>query len=409
MSSNKKLRSRLDKISIRNILSIRYNPEETSQIKPVTWKDFKKTESDPDGRKVERLIRNNILKKIEPEDGPICVSLSGGIDSTLCLGLLRKCMPDRKIISICGVFKEGFDESKTAKSVAKKFSSDFKIVKMESIFTKMPELISIANKPKWNTYQHLIAKEAKKHGSVLVTGDGADELFGGYVFRYSKFLSLSRSGDNWKLKTINYLECHNRDWVPDQESMYGSRIKFSWEQIYKYLKQFFSNPLPPLKQVMLADYNGKLLFDFIPAAEMIIKYYNLEHIPIYLSQDVKKLALSLPLEQKYNKKNQKGKLVLRRIAKRFGIKHLEQKRGFSSNLWFDWEEKGRKICQKYLLEKDNNIYYEKLINFNWVLRAFDKVENDGDIRYLNRLISILALEIWYRIFVTKEMRGTKKL
>jgi len=68
-----------------------------------------------------------------------------------------------------------------------------------------------------------------------------------------------------------------------------------------------------------------------------------------------------------------------------------------------------KYVKNIFSKKNNNIYTEKLINFNWVLRAFDKVDNDGDIRYLNRLISILALEIWYRIFITKEMKDTKKL
>ena len=52
---------------------------------------------------------------------------------------------------------------------------------------------------------------------------------------------------------------------------------------------------------------------------------------------------------------------------------------------------------------------QKIINHNWVIRSFEKVENDGDIRYLNRLISILALEIWYRLFITKEISSSKKL
>ena len=61
------------------------------------------------------------------------------------------------------------------------------------------------------------------------------------------------------------------------------------------------------------------------------------------------------------------------------------------------------------MQKDSNIFKQKLIDYNWVLEAVEKVENDGDIRYLNRLISILALEIWYRIFILKEMKPSKKL
>ena len=37
------------------------------------------------------------------------------------------------------------------------------------------------------------------------------------------------------------------------------------------------------------------------------------------------------------------------------------------------------------------------------------IENDGDIRYLNRITSILALEIWYRIFIKKDLNPKKNL
>lgn len=404
-----KLSSRLDKISIRNILTIRYNPREKPSIPKINWADMRSNQSDYQGKKTEKIIKEYINNKFKKIEEPISVSLSGGVDSTLCLALLRKYLPDHPINAICGVFKEGFDESRVAKNISKKFDAKFSLVKMESLFTTMPELISVSGKPKWNTYQHLIAKKAKKEGSNLVTGDGADELFGGYVFRYSKFLTLSRPKDNWKLKTINYLECHNRDWIPDQASIFGSKIKFSWEEIYNYFRTSFSNRLPILKQVMLADFNGKLLYDFIPSGQAIYKFYKINYFPLFLNSNVIKHALALPLEQKYDPKNQKGKLVLRKIAKRLKVSHLEEKHGFSPNLLFDWQSKGKKICQNILLQKDSHIFRNKLINYNWVIRAFERVENDGDIRYLNRLISILALEIWYRIFITNEMKRNHKL
>ena len=40
---------------------------------------------------------------------------------------------------------------------------------------------------------------------------------------------------------------------------------------------------------------------------------------------------------------------------------------------------------------------KKIINRDWVIHALELIENDGNIRYLNRITSILALEIWYRI------------
>ena len=398
----------LDKVAIRNILSIRYNPLEKPLIKPAKWKDYaNETHGNSRGRLQELLLKSTLDKLSDQKT--IAISLSGGIDSTLCLGLIRHAFPEKKVIGICGVFAGGFDESIVAKRVADKFNADFHIVHMESVFTHMPEIITITKKPKWNTYIHLIAKHAKKFTNTLVTGDGSDELFGGYTFRYRKFLNLLNKNDNWKIRTINYLECHNRDWVPDQERMFGASIKFNWDVIYNYFKPFFQNKLHPLKQVMLADFNGKLLYDFIPMGRAIASYYNIHSFPIFLDPNVISFASRLPIEQKYDQKSHKGKLILREIADNLGVKHMDEKRGFSPSLFTDWKEHGRDVCIKYLLDEKSNIYRKKMININWVRRAFHTVDDDGDIRYLNRLISILALEIWYRVIITKEIKPTTRL
>ena len=400
MNINKKL--------IQHYLTIRYNPEKNSRNQ-INWKDFNPHHSDPDGKISETLLLNSIKNSIPDEKQPIAISLSSGIDSSLCLALLRKIFPKRKILAICGVFDNGFDESKEAKKIAEKFSAEFKILHMGSMFSNMPEIISITKRPRWNTYTHLIAKEAKKKTNILITGDGADELFGGYVFRYQKFHQLQSKKDTWLDKTKKYLECHNRDWVPDQASLFGKQIKFDWNQIYNNFKPYFKNPLEPINQVMLADFNGKLIFDFIPGGKAISNYYNVGSIPIFLNKSLVDFALKLPLSEKYNKKTGQGKLVLRKIAKRFNVKHIEEKKGFSPSLLFDWNQNGKHITESFLLNKKSNIYKKNLINYEWILKAIEKVEFDGDIRYLNRLISILALEIWIQIFITNELKHTKQL
>ena len=403
------MKLKLNKESIRNILTIRYNPLEKTMFKKKTWQDFRTIYSDSHGRRTELLLKKSIQKSLLKKKGPICVSLSSGIDSSLSLALLRKVFPNRKIVGICAVFDTGFDESKQAKKIASKFDADFKIIHIGSMFRNMPELISIAGKPRWNTYTHFVAKEARKMSKILVTGDGADELFGGYTFRYKKFLTLHRPKDNWKIKTINYLECHNRDWVPDQEYLFGSSIKFNWNVIYNFFKQYFSNPLEPLQQVMLADFNGKFLFDFLPTNYSIYNQYGISGNSIFLESELMDFVNHFPVTQKYNIKNNQGKLILRKIAKRLEVAHIDEKRGFSPSLLMDWNIQGRDISKSFLLEKNSYIYKNKLINYNWVIRAFERIDNDNDIRYLNRIISILALEIWYRIFITNELNKTKKL
>jgi asparagine synthase (glutamine-hydrolysing) len=398
----------IDKKLIRNYLTIRYNPI-TNSKNLANWRDFNSETSDPNGKFTEHFLINSVKNSISDDDKPVAVSLSSGIDSSLCLAILRKTFPKRKIIAFCGVFDNGFDESKEAKKIAEKFSAEFKILHMDSMFTNMPEIVLITQRPRWNTYTHLIAREAKKKANFLVTGDGADELFGGYVFRYHKFQQLLSSKDKWLEKTKKYLECHNRDWVPDQNSLFGKAIKFDWNEIYYYFKSYFHNSLDPLSQAMLADFNGKLLFDFIPTGKAISNYYDIQSVPIFLEKSLMNFALKLPLVQKYDEKTITGKLILRKIAKRLGVKHIDEKKGFSPSLLFDWQKNGKEICQSFLLNKKSQIYQKNLINYDWIVKAFDKVEFDGDIRYLNRLISILALDIWVKIFVTNELKNTKKL
>ena len=401
----KKIKAKVNPTSIRNTLTIRYDITEKPVKKPARIEDFKKSLNDQDGYITEKLLSNSFRKIGKFKK--FSISLSGGIDSSLCLALLRNNFPKAKITAISGVFENAYDESTHAKKLAEKFDAEFYPIDMESIYTKMPEIVYIAKRPRWNTYNHLIAKEAKKFSKILVTGDGGDELFGGYTFRYKKFLDLIKPNDTWKTKTIKYLECHNRDWVPDQKFLFGKNIKFNWDQIYNYFKPYFKNRLEPLKQVMLADFNGKLLHDFIPTGDAIASYYNIDRFSPFLNNDVQSFGLGLSIKSKYNHTTNQGKIVLRQINKRLKVKFMRAKRGFSPSLIFDWQKFGKEIFMEYAFEKKSNIYTKKIINRDWVIHALELIENDGDIRYLNRITSILALEIWYRIFIKKDLNPRK--
>ena len=399
----------LDKIHIRNFLTLRYNPLQNTTRSLANTKGFSTGNSDPDGKLVEKLLLASVNKLTKNKKDVITVSLSSGIDSSLCLALLRKQFPEQKIVSICGVFDKKQDESGRAKEIARKFNSDFKILRIPSLYTNMPELISMTKKPRWNTYTHFVVNEAKKYGTLLVTGDGADELFAGYTFRYKKFLHLLKPDDTWLSKAKKYLECHNRDWVPNQKLLFDKNIKFNWKTIYSYLKPYFQNKMHPLDQVLLADYNGKLSYDFIPTSNYILKHYSISGGPIFLDKKIISFAMGLPLAQKYNILQNQGKLILRKLSKRYGVKHIDEKKGFSPDLFSDWKKTGKSICESYIMKSDSRIYEKKIINPNWVLMAFKKIETDNDIRYLTKLVSVLALEIWLRVFITKELTAKNKL
>ena len=205
-------------------------------------------------------------------------------------------------------------------------------------------------------------------------------------------------------KTKLYLECHERDWVPDQEQLFGKKTSFSWNDILSKLIPYFDNSLSPLDQVFLADINGKLLYNWTPLNSRFHEYFDLKSITPLLSNELMEYALHIDNSLKYNQQERLGKLPLRKIL----AKHIDpdlithKKQGFSVNTSNLWKSQGKGLCDYYL---DNaRIVQDKWINREWITNHFGSLDKDSDVRYINKFLGLLAFEIWYRIFITKEMK-----
>ena len=87
--------------SLVNILTLRYDSSITPNLPRKTWEDFVPTENHFNSEIIEKLICNSIEKKLEKFSGKkISIALSGGVDSTLVLSLIRKVNPDIDIQAI---------------------------------------------------------------------------------------------------------------------------------------------------------------------------------------------------------------------------------------------------------------------------------------------------------------------
>ena len=175
-------------------------------------------------------------------------------------------------------------------------------------------------------------------------------------------------------------------------------MQFNWNNIYDKLYPFFNNPLSPIEQVFLADYNGKLLYNFSIINNSISKHFNLNSVTPLLSHKIIHKSMKIPTIQKYDSSSNIGKLPLRKILKNFEIEELilKQKLGFSVNTKNLWKNYGLEMTKEYLSDA-------KIIQDGWVKKDWIKSNLNNpniDIRHINKLFGLLAFEIWYRKFST---------
>jgi len=392
---------------IKEVLSLRYCPSIDNDKNKLISNNFLPEEKLNYLEDIEKLISLEIENKVK--ENHVSVALSGGVDSTLVMSLLRKTKPDIKIDAISLKFADSVDETKIAENIANKFNADHHIISIENFLEYLPKAISIIKMPFWDTHWFHMVKTASKFSTSLVSGDGGDELFGGYTFRYQKFLSNFNSDMSPLDRVKLYLECHERDWVPDQIELFESKPNFSWDEIYSKIIPYFDNSLCPLDQVFLADINGKLLYNWIPLNTSFHNFFNLKPITPILSKELMQYAPHLRNSIKYDQDKNIGKLPLRKILSKHISPELitPNKQGFSVNTINLWNSYGKEICHYYL---DNaRIITDKWINEIWVKKHLKRLDENPDVRYINKFLGLLAFEIWYRIFITKEMNPETKL
>jgi len=394
--------------SIVNILTLRYDLSINPNLPKKTWKDFEPIEEPVNPTSIENSICDEIEKKLNyTNEQEISIALSGGVDSALMLSLLRKTKPDVKINAVSIKFANSIDETPAASKIAEKYNADHHIIDLENYLSELPKAISIIKLPFWDLHWYYVVKKSQTMSKTLLSGDGGDELFAGYTFRYKKFLSLTSNNSSPIEKVRAYLECHERDRVPDQESIFNQKCEFSWDSIYNILLPFFDNNLSRLEQVYLADYNGKLLYNFNPINSRINNYFKMNQLAPLLNDELLATATHIPTKYKYDVDNDIGKLPLRAILEKNNIASLvtKEKLGFNVNTINLWKLHGHDLCKEFL--DDSRIVKDGWINKDWISKYLYK--NDLDVRYVNKFLGLLAFEIWYRLFVTKDMNANTTL
>jgi len=139
---------------------------------------------------VEISLQNSVKQRMI-SDVPLGVFLSGGVDSSLISALAGKSDQTNSLHSFTVRFKglEDYDESYWAHRVASHLHTEHHEIDLSFDFIQtFPHLVRLFDEPfaiSSVLALYLMAREVSKHIKVVLTGDGGDEVFGGYPWRHS--------------------------------------------------------------------------------------------------------------------------------------------------------------------------------------------------------------------------------
>ena len=167
----------------------------TSETNPISYEDAKK--------KFSTLLENAVQKRLVA-DVPLGAFLSGGIDSSVITGLASRHKPDLHTFSIGFRDEKFFDETEYAKLVAHHFKTEHTVFSLTNndLFENVDAILNYIDEPFGDSSAinvFILSKETRKHATVALSGDGADELLAGY-HKHEAFNRMLHPG--FKEKTL---------------------------------------------------------------------------------------------------------------------------------------------------------------------------------------------------------------
>ena len=198
------------------------------------WESFPGQESelslDDALEKLDELMLLSVTKHLR-SDVPYGVFLSGGVDSSLIVSYARKALGTEplKTLSIAVDF-ENFDESPVAKDVADKYRTDHKVLHLteERLKRSVEVMLNHLDEPLADPgliNAHFISSQAVQDFKVALSGDGGDELFGGYItFRAAQLEPVFRY---LPARLIELLKFFTRQFLPTNSSYMSFDFKLN--------------------------------------------------------------------------------------------------------------------------------------------------------------------------------------
>lgn len=304
-------------------------------------------------------------------DVPVGVFLSGGIDSSLITAISQELTNGTIQTFTIGFQDQLYDEAPYAEKVAEYLRTNHHTlyIREEDVLSRILNLHKIIDEPFGDTSiipTSFLCEFARKKVKVALTGDGGDELFGGYT-RYiigleiSKFWALLPDKAKQKFSNIDTFLFNNRTAILQQKILPASLVvkanrmlhRLSARNINDLIQSFIGanclstsehplcsnrnhyekfNPTTIIQKMMEHDQNMYLSDNILVKADRSSMAFGLETRSPFLSSSLLEISRGLKNDQLI--KHSEGKILLRQLLGKYLPNHLfdRPKSGFSPPL-----------------------------------------------------------------------------
>lgn len=380
--------------------------------------------------RVQEVMVDSIQTHVQDLES-IGAFLSGGVDSSLVVGIAKQFVPSLKTFTV-GFEEEGYSEISVAQKTAMELGVEniSKTINSNQFIELLPAILPHLDDPLADPScipLYVVAELASNHSKVVLSGEGADELFGGYNI-YSEFNSLKffqhlpRTWNSWLQKLARLLPegmvgkgFIERGTTPLRERYIGNAKIFTEDEKQAFLTAY--NPTQTFQdvtskffsevegehsthQMQYIDIQTWLPGDILYKANRMSNAHLLEIRMPFLDRMVYEVARDVPIQYKINGKQ--TKVILRKAAKEFIPEHVldRKKLGFPVPLriWlrgelYDWVSDVIKESETdYLIDKR---YCQKLLQ--------DHASGYRD--YSRKIWTFIMFMLWHRIFIEEGERG----
>jgi asparagine synthase (glutamine-hydrolysing) len=267
--------------------------------------------------RVEASLRRAVRRRLEVADVPVGVLLSGGLDSSLLVALaVEEGASDLRTFSV------GFEDQPEEKGsefeysdpVAARYATDHQrlLIPNSEVLRRLPEAVAAMAEPMFGQDAvafYLLAEQVSQHVKVVQSGQGADEVFGGY-FWYPK-MAEERAGDWADRFRRHYFDRDDPEMRELLANPPGADIAGEWlREAFATLETDRADSF--IDAVLALDVTTLIVDDPVKRVDNMTMAFGLEARVPFLDHELVELAASMPPHLKLG---DGGKKVLKQIAR----------------------------------------------------------------------------------------------